>query len=187
VTTKRPDIELTHYCRGVITLESVTRVAGPIAGDEASISYAMLDFYRSTLLTKCAGLTEEQMRLRPIAPSSLSLLGLLRHLADVERYWFGWFDGHEPAAWYSSDEHPDDDFDALDSATFDDVVASFYVACRESREICSRWSLDDRRTNEKRSREYSLRFVVIHMIEEYARHCGHADLLREVIDGATGS
>lgn len=147
----------------------------------------MLDAYRSTLLVKCAGLSDEQLRQRPIAPSSLSLLGLLRHLADVERFWFGWFDGHEPTAWYSSDERPDDDFDDLDSASVDEVVASFFVACEEARGVCSRHSFDETRVNEKRSREYSLRFVVVHMIEEYARHCGHADLLRELIDGSTGS
>lgn len=171
----------------MINPEDITRPAPVFSGDEAAVSYAMLDYFRSTIVTKCVGLSESQMRLRPIVPSTLSLLGLLRHMADVERYWFGWFDGNEPAAWYSSDERPDDDFDDLDSATLDEVVASFFVACDESREICSRWTLDDRRTNEKRSREYSLRFVVIHMIEEYARHCGHADLIREVIDGTTGA
>ncbi len=170
----------------MIQLSDVTRTAPAFIGDEATVNYAMLDWYRATLLTKCAGLSDEQLRRRAIAPSALSLLGLLRHLTDVERFWFGWFDGHEPDALYSTEERPDDDFDELESAPLHEVVAAFSLACDESREICARHSLDEQRRRDNRDRDYSLRYVVVHMIEEYARHCGHADLLREVIDGKTG-
>jgi uncharacterized damage-inducible protein DinB len=170
----------------VLEFNEIDRGAPTYAGSEGDVAYAMLDWYRATLLTKCAGLGDVQLRQRAVAPSSLSLLGLLRHMSDVERFWFGWFDGNKPVARFSSDERPDDDFDDLEGESVQNVLTEYRDACRESRAICARHSLDEQRRNEVRGRDYSFRYVIVHMIEEYARHCGHADLLREVIDGTTG-
>lgn len=146
-----------------------------------------LDFHRGTLLSKCAGLTAEQLRSRSVEPSSLSLLGLVRHMAEVERSWFRTRFAGEPVGYlYCSDADPDAEFDHVDTA---DAEADFDVFTREvelARKAAAGHSLDETFLHPERGVEMSLRWVYVHMIEEYARHNGHADLLRERIDGATG-
>ncbi|MGW7102460.1 DinB family protein [Streptomyces sp. NPDC054838] len=155
-------------------------------GDERATLTSVLQWQRDTLKMKCAGLTDEQLRRRAIAPSGLSLLGLVRHLAEVERGWFrnvvngedvrGYFPRNAAGEW--TEFHVEDA----------DPAESFRIweeTCARSRAIVdAAGSLDaqGRFGDEK----YSLRYVLAHMIEEYARHNGHADLLREVIDGVTG-
>jgi uncharacterized damage-inducible protein DinB len=165
----------------------VERPEFSLAGDEAEILWSMLDYYRSTLLWKCAGLNEDQLRRRSVPPSELSLLGLLRHLAGAERHWFQRvLLGRSLEPLYSTTA--DGEADPLDPTRADEVVQRFLTACDESRNIGSAHSLDEvvpaARTGY--GRPASLRFIAVHMIEEYARHCGHADLLRERIDGAVG-
>ncbi len=144
-----------------------------------------LDYHRATLLRKCAGLTDEQLKSRSCEPSTLTLLGLVRHLTDVEHGWFADFDGREnPPRYYSADD-PEGDFENLDSADVRSVFATFEAECALSRTTLATHDLDatvPARTGEP----YSLRWVATHMLEEYARHNGHADLLRERIDGAAG-
>ena len=146
-----------------------------------------LDYHRQTLLLKCAGLTEEQLRLRAVEPSSLSLLGLVRHMAEVERWWFRRrFAGEHVEPLFYSETNPDGDFDDVDAA---DVQADIDTLTREighSRTIARGRSLDDQFFDPHHRVESDLRWIYVHMIEEYARHNGHADLLRERIDGTTG-
>jgi len=168
-----------------MTAPEITRTDPPRIADERTMLDAWLDYHRTTLLMKCAGLDEEQLKRRSAEPSTLSLLGLVRHMTEVERGWFLDFGGVEYTPFYWSKDNYDGDFDHLDSAPVDRVFAAFDEACAGSREVVAGRSLDDTFTDE-REREFSLRWIYIHMIEEYARHNGHADLIRERIDGAKG-
>jgi uncharacterized damage-inducible protein DinB len=164
------------------------RTEPPYIGDDRAILTGFLDFHRDTLEWKCAGLTAEQLRERAIPPSTLSLLGLVRHLAEVERGWFRrGIAGEDVGPLFYTDDNPDGDFDDVDDATDDDVEGAFAAwryEVRRAREIVAAASLDDTFTG--RNREFSVRWVLTHMVEEYARHNGHADLLRQRIDGQTG-
>jgi uncharacterized damage-inducible protein DinB len=164
----------------------VTRPPMPGAVGEREMLDGWLDYHRATLLWKCAGLDDSQLRLRACPPSTLSLLGLVRHMNEVENSWFGRFTGVEPPWIYSTDEWPDADFDDLDNADADADFAAFERQCARSRERAAGHSLDETFTS-RRGRQLSLRWIYVHMIEEYARHNGHADLIREAIDGATGA
>jgi uncharacterized damage-inducible protein DinB len=155
--------------------------------DERAVLTGFLDFHRDTLEWKCTGLTPEQLRERAVPPSTMSLLGIVRHLADVERGWFRrGVAGEKIGPIFYSDDDPDGDFDNVDDATqadVDEAFAAWRAEVQRAREITAAASLDDTFT---RRDEISVRWVLVHMIEEYARHNGHADLLRERIDGATG-
>lgn len=159
-----------------------------LAGDRESLD-SWLDFHRATLLSKCAGLSDAHMRMRSVPPSSLSLLGLLRHMTEVERVWFRLvLTGADLPLLYDRDDNADAVFDDIDSA---DVAASM-AAFREEVQVCRQVAAEhpDLEVIAKRHRhgeEVSLRWIYVHMIEEYARHNGHADLIRECIDGATES
>ena len=162
-----------------------TRPQPPTTGTERELLDAFLDFHRATLLWKCAGLTDSQLRERPVPPSGLAMLGLVRHLTEVERGWFFDYLGEDAAPVYFSKEAPDDDFDALDSAPPADVIARYQDELDRIRRDIAPIPLEAEHTD-RRGRTHSLRWVYLHMIEEYARHNGHADLIREAIDGATG-
>ena len=162
------------------------RFEPPYLGDERTILAGFLRFHRETLLWKCAELSPEQLAARPLPTTVLSLLGLVRHLADVERSWFrrGVGDQDAPPIFYSE---ADRDADILPPADADPAEAfAIYRAEVEAAEAVARaHGLDDTFVS-TRGRTISLRWVYLHMIEEYARHNGHADLLREAIDGVTG-
>jgi uncharacterized damage-inducible protein DinB len=147
-----------------------------------------LDWHRETLAVKCEGLTDEQLRLRSASPSTMSLLGLVRHMADVERAWFRrtlTAEDAEPIYWSESD--PDGDFDNVDTASVEEAFATWRSEIEHARAAEAAWPDLDRPTQgRRRGDHYSLRWILVHMIEEYARHNGHADLLRERIDGVTG-
>ena len=146
-----------------------------------------LDYHRQTLLVKCAGLTAEQLRRRSVEPSKLSLLGLVRHMAEVERSWFRRrFAGHNIERLYSTDGRPDGDIEDVDSADAETDFATFSRELELARAAARGRSLDDQFYNRRAQVEMDLRWIYVHMIEEYARHNGHADLLRERIDGTTG-
>jgi uncharacterized damage-inducible protein DinB len=168
------------------TAPAVTRTPEPFTGDERAMLQGWLDWHRQTLLTKCAALTGEQLVLRAVEPSTLSLLGLVRHMADVERSWFRQrAAGLRVGDLYYTEEHPDADFD---DGTAESAEADFAIFADEvtlADEAAGRLPLDHPFSTEHRP-EVSLRWVYLHMIEEYARHNGHADLLRERIDGTTG-
>jgi hypothetical protein len=159
------------------------RVYTPYEADERTMLIAWLEYHRATLALKCAGLTAEQLRLRPVSPSDLSLLGLVRHMAEVENNWFRfWLAGDGPTTRYDGDE----DF-AVDGADADEAFDYWHQECANAREVLARFaSLDDVGAGQERGAGISVRWTLVHMIEEYARHNGHADLIREAIDGTTG-
>jgi uncharacterized damage-inducible protein DinB len=171
----------------MITSDESSRVAPLLSGPERDQLESWLDFYRATLLLKCAGLSVEQLSTRAVASSDLTLLGLLRHMTFVEQVWFEKvFAGRDVDDYYKRDDDRDADFHDLSSASLDVVVGLFHRACAMSRDVSSGRDLDEMALVARRGREVDLRWIYLHMIEEYARHCGHADLLRELIDGTTG-
>jgi uncharacterized damage-inducible protein DinB len=144
---------------------------------------AYLDWQRATLLNICADLTAEQLALRPLPSTNLSLLGLVRHMAKVERTWYRLRAAREDVA-PLFDPGSNIDFDDIDPADAPGAVERLAEECRLARDAVAALSLDDT-TVEVRGETLSLRMVHLHMIGEYARHNGHADLLREAIDGVT--
>jgi uncharacterized damage-inducible protein DinB len=158
----------------------------PRTADERTTLLSFLEWQRATLARKCEGLEADALRQRAAEPSTLSLLGLVRHLADVERDWFQrTLALRDVPDRYSSDADPDGDFNGASDGDPDEAFAAWREECEEARGIVAGRSLDD--TGRQRSgAPVSLRWILVHMIEEYSRHNGHADLLRERIDGATG-
>jgi Protein of unknown function (DUF664) len=166
---------------------TVERTDPPFEADERATLTAFLDFQRSTLEWKCSGLTDAQLRERTVPPSSLSLLGLVRHMSDVERSWFRRTLAAEDAPpRYWTDTDPDGDFDNVDTADVAESFAIWRAECARSREIVVGTPSLDVTGTQRKGNKVSLRWILAHMIEEYARHNGHADFLRERIDGATG-
>jgi uncharacterized damage-inducible protein DinB len=167
------------------TAPNITRMDEPTSGGEREQLEAWLDYHRQTLLLKCAGLTADRLRERAVPPSTLSLLGLVRHLAEVERGWFRVrFAGESLAYYWITDDNQDAEFDDVDTADPQEAFDAFDREVKGARAAAAGRSLDD--TFLHRGTTFTLRWVYLHMIEEYARHNGHADLLRERIDGATG-
>jgi uncharacterized damage-inducible protein DinB len=166
---------------------TVERIDPPLVAQERGMLDAWLDYHRATLAVKCEGLTDDQLRARAVPPSSLSLLGLVRHMGEVERSWFRHVLGGEQAPpRYYSDENPDGDFDDVAGAGVAEAFGYWRDECAYARErVAAALSLDVTGTG-RRGERYSLRWIMVHMIEEYARHNGHADLLRERIDGTVG-
>ncbi|MFD5425943.1 DinB family protein [Streptomyces sp. NPDC127084] len=147
-----------------------------------------LDFHRETLAQKCAGLDDKQLRETSAPPSDLNLLGLVRHMAEVERHWFRRIlvDEDAPPLYYT-DEDPDGDHHVTADDTWEQAHGAWQGEIARARRLAAPRSLDDLSAGTSRSGEpFNLRWIYVHMIEEYARHNGHADLLRERIDGATG-
>ncbi|MGW1227445.1 DinB family protein [Streptomyces sp. NPDC001515] len=160
----------------------------PLNADEHTSLAAWLDFYRATVALKCEGLSDEQARTVSVPPSELTLLGLVQHLTEVERNWFRRVLGGEdvPPVYGEapgSGGH-DGGFDLARDATLAGAVARWQEEIAVARAACAARSPED--TAPFMGGEVSLRWIYTHMIGEYARHSGHADLLRERIDGATG-
>jgi uncharacterized damage-inducible protein DinB len=160
----------------------------PRAGaGEREMLRAYLDFHRDTLAAKCAGLSDDDLRTASVPPSGLSLLGLVRHMAEVERSWFRRVvDGQDvPLVWGEGW-----DFQAAydaSGATRAEAFAAWQDEVAHARRIeAAAASLDVTGVDRRSGDEYSLRRVLLHLVQEYARHNGHADLIRERIDGATG-
>lgn len=150
---------------------------------------AWLDLHRRTLLWKCSGLNAEQLKLRCVAPSALSLLGLVRHMTEVERSWFRMCAAGQSVPYlYSFDDNLDGDFDDIADADAAADLAAFEAELPLADAAVADLPLDATFFHHRHTtREYNLRWIYVHMIEEYARHNGHADLLRERIDGMTGA
>jgi hypothetical protein len=146
-----------------------------------------LDFQRGTLLWKTAGLTGEQLLTTKVEPSTMSLLGMVRHVAEVERYWFQICLAERPITlelWTADD--PDGDFNRVDATRAEQDLADLRTTIQTSDEILQSYPLDHTFKRPRRDGEYSVRWLYLHMFEEYARHNGHADLFRERADGLTG-
>lgn len=163
------------------------RVATPRLGAERDILVAFLEYHRRTFELKCLGVPADRMSERGAPPSTMSLHGIVRHLAGVERWWFQiQFAGADVPMLFYTDDNPDLDFEP--PAT-DDPAADLEVwrtECAKSRAIVAAASLDDTGVMKTGKERFSLRWLLADMATEYARHCGHADLLREATDGATG-
>jgi hypothetical protein len=172
------------------TAPEVNRPEPPLVGGERETLDAWLDFHRDTLLGKCSGLTAGQLRERAVPPSGLTLLGIVRHMTDVERWWFRVHGTNQDMTFrYFSDDNLDGDFEDLDEPDAPTVLAAFWEEVGLVRAAVRDLDLDrvvpSHADHPERVR--NLRWIYVHMIEEYARHNGHADLLRERIDGVTGS
>jgi uncharacterized damage-inducible protein DinB len=165
------------------------RVEVPAVGDERTLLVGFLQWQRETLELKCSGLNEGELARRSVEPSTMSLLGLVRHMAEVERGWFRrTMAGEDSPRLYCSEDDPDGDFDGAVGGS--EVVEEAWSAWRGEVDFAVRFVSQapdlDLTGNDRWHGAVSLRWVLIHMIEEYARHLGHADLLRERIDGALG-
>jgi uncharacterized damage-inducible protein DinB len=164
------------------------REGGTSLGDERATLIEFVRVQRMTLQIKCAGLNAEQLARRSVEPSTMSLLGLVRHMAEVERSWFRRrFAGQDVPKRYQSDDDPDGDFNGAvaDPA----VVEEAWAAWRDEVAFAETFALDtdlDFVGQDSSGNPVSLRELMVHMVEEYARHNGHADLLRERIDGRVG-
>jgi uncharacterized damage-inducible protein DinB len=159
----------------------VHRVDEPFAGAARPMLEGFLDWERASLLRKCEGLSGEQLAIRASPPSSLSLLGLIRHLTDVERNWFRRrFAGQDVAVLYPEDT----DFTEADAANAEQDWAALLAEQQAARDTVAALALDATYRSDTWG-TMSLRWCYSHMIAEYAGHNGHADLLRERIDGAT--
>ena len=163
-----------------------SRFQPPFRGSEKDVLKGFLQFLRETVIRKCEGLSDTQISSTPTV-SSMSLLGMLKHLTIVERYWFQgvFLDADVDLPW--SEEDPDGDWRTHESDTAESAIAAYAAECEISDQILSEHELDEVAawaTSEEERR--SLRWMLTHMIEETARHAGHADILRESIDGVTG-
>ncbi|WP_020387269.1 DinB family protein [Kribbella catacumbae] len=164
----------------------VERPGGSLVAPEQELLAGYLNFYRTTLLHKCAGLTAEQLATRPSPPSNLSLLGLIRHLTKVERIWFRIHFADNPAEpVFDLSLGKDADFELIDAGRARSEYDALIAEWTWSDKAAEGHSLDERFTF--KGEISSLRMIYIHLIGEYARHCGHADLLREQLDGTTGA
>ena len=177
-----------HRAEMFLQPDADPREDGPRLGDERTTLSEYLRCQRLTLELKLEGLDAEQLARRAVEPSTMSLLGLLRHLTDVERGWFRTrFAGHDVPRRYQTPDHPDGDFDGAvaDPA----VVAEAWAAWREEVAFSEAFTTANDLGflgHDWAGRPISLRELLVHMIEEYARHNGHADLLRERVDGRRG-
>lgn len=166
--------------------EDDRRFRNPTTGDERTVLAGVLAAQRTTLAAKCAGLGEA-LADRSVPPSTLSLLGLVRHLADVERRWFREvLAGEDAPPRFSSPANPDGDFDDAAPEVASEAWAAWHAEVAFAEQFTAAAPNLDIAGEDGWRGTVSLRWVLVHMIEEYARHNGHADLLRERIDGAVG-
>jgi len=157
--------------------------------DERAMLEGWLDYHRQTLAVKCEDLTDAQLRTASVEPSELSLMGLVRHMAEVERSWFRKvLVGDDPGPLYFSDEDRDGEFHLTEADTWEEAYTTWQGEIAIARRHAAGFGLDDLSTGVGAFSDepFSLRWIYTHMIEEYARHNGHADLIRERIDGVTG-
>jgi len=164
------------------------RISPPLLGGERETVRAFLDFHRATLAMKCRGLSDEELRQRSMPPSTLTLLGLVRHMAEVERTWFRRVINGEdiPLRWSAEGDYQVA-YDAS-ASTRAEAFGAWQEEVEHARRIeRAAESLDVAGYQARWDEKVSLRLVMLHMIHEYARHNGHADFLREGIDGEVGA
>ena len=167
------------------TAPEAHRVQEPSTGPERAMLQGWLDFHRQTLLAKCAGLTGEQLKQASVEPSILTLLGLVRHMTEVEKSWFRErFLAEDVTFEYGTDDQLDGDFENVADADAEANYAAYLAEIATVDKAVADAPLDQEWIH--RGSPRSLRWIYLHLIEEYARHNGHADLIRERIDGATG-
>ena len=177
-----------HRGAAVVPGHEDTRSDGPMTGDERAVLDHWLDLYRDSVLLKIAGLDAHQLARRAVPPSSLSLIGVVRHLTEVEAYWLRavLHDEQGVADRYCTPTSPDGDFDDAAPTTAAADVAAYRAELRTTRERTAGVDLDTLARGLRSGNPVNLRWIVTHLVEEYARHLGHMDLLREAVDGRTG-
>jgi uncharacterized damage-inducible protein DinB len=160
----------------------------PLNADVRTTLESWLDFHRTTLAMKCRGLDDEQAAAVPVPPSGLTMTGLVQHMAEVERNWFRRvLAGEQAPPIYdpqADPDGPDGGFELAEGATLHDALAAWRAEIARAREQCASRTLAD--SGRFMDQDVNLGWIYVHLIEEYARHNGHADLLRERIDGTTG-
>jgi uncharacterized damage-inducible protein DinB len=169
-------------------MSAIERAIPPLNDDERVTLEGWLDFHRTTLAQKCEGLDDEQAALASVPPSGLTLTGLVQHMAEVERNWFRRvLAGEQAPPIYdpqADPDGPDGGFKLAEGAALGDALGVWRAEIARARELCGARPLTD--TGRFMGQDVSLRWIYVHMIEEYARHNGHADLIRERIDGQVG-
>ncbi|TDC84439.1 DinB family protein [Micromonospora sp. KC606] len=167
----------------------IDRTLGPVlarTGDERAVLEAFLDFHRAVVLRKVRGLTDAAAAHR-LVPSATTLAGLVKHLAIIERYWFQVLLDPAPGDRFpTAEEDAAASFALAEGETLASLVTAYETQCARSRELAGRFPLDHV-VPQPQLGEVSLRWILVHMIEETARHAGHADILRELTDGETGA
>jgi uncharacterized damage-inducible protein DinB len=167
-------------------LEDPRRPEPPFVLGERDMLEQWLEYHRTTLFLKCEGLDDAGRKRRPVPTSLLSLHGLLRHMAEVERNWFHRVllsEPETPPIWYDP-AIEDSELVPLDDADWEADLAAWQAECDAARSAAAARELDD--TGMRRGEPCTLRWIYVHMIEEYARHNGHADIIRELVDGQVG-
>lgn len=156
-------------------------------GTEREMLESHLDGMRATVVRKVSGVPWDDAT-RRLGPSATSIAGVLKHLIEVERWWFRYhLAGEDGVGFWATDADPDADFALTDEDSLDDLVAVYEAECATSRAIAAERALDDQCARAGRSgHRPSLRWIYVHLIEEVARHNGHLDIYRELIDGSTG-
>ena len=161
----------------------------PYTGTEYETLVGYLDYYRAVLIDKASGLTKDQAN-QPLAPSKLTVINLVHHLAIVEHWWFHvFFAGREVLdPWVEVwGDDPDWEFDHSDEFEPQDIIERYRIEIARANEIIAgAESLEQLSVKDRNGERRSLRWILAHMLEETARHAGHADLIRESIDGETG-
>ncbi|SBT45395.1 DinB family protein [Micromonospora auratinigra] len=169
--------------------QTIDPTLGPVlarTGDERAVLESFLDFHRATVLRKARGLPHSDAS-RRLVPSLTTLAGLLKHLALIERNWFPVLFTPQPGDVYlTSGADAEASFALAPEETVDGLAAAYEAACARSRAVAARFDLDHVVPHPQLG-EVSLRWVLVHLIEETARHAGHADILRELTDGETGA
>ena len=170
----------------------IERTDPPAQADETTMLISFLDYYRASLILKSVGLTDEQARTCAVPPSDLNITGLIRHMAEVERNWFQrWFIEVDAPPIYYGGADPDGDIHAGPNDSLADAISVWQMEVDRAREITATARPDDIAKHvatepQRAGFQPNMRWILNHMIEEYARHCGHADLLRQSIDGVVG-
>jgi hypothetical protein len=162
----------------------VARTRPPEAGTERETLTGLLDFLRSTVVNKVAGLTDEEAFGSPVPPSTLTPAGVVKHLTGTERFWFSLDFAGADLPWPWTDDDPHGNFAIAAGDTLARIVGDYLDECERSRHAIADAALDDPARGPGMT--FTLRYALAHMVEETARHCGHLDLLRERIDGSTG-
>jgi hypothetical protein len=165
-------------------VEPVARTRPPEDGAERETMTGLLDFLRSTVVNKVAGLTDEQAFGAPVPPSALTPAGVVKHLSGVERFWFSIDFAGADLPWPWPEDDPHGNFPPAAEDTLAKIVGDYLNECDRSRAAIWGASLDEMARGP--DMHFNLRYALAHMIEETARHCGHLDILRERIDGETG-
>ncbi len=160
------------------------RVRPTESGTELETLTQLLDFLRATVVMKATGVSEEQAAARPVPASELTVAGVVKHLTGTERFWFSIDFAGLDVAWPWTDDDPHGNFRLAGTDIMASLVAEYQAECERSRQAIAGHQLDTVARSE--GMDFTLRYTLAHMIEETARHCGHLDLLRESIDGATG-